>query len=78
MKKAEEMRAEYRLEELGKGVRWKRYAAFQKGRKLALRTPELLKILPTNKAVNAALEALVGVARSAVGKGRRTSGTTAK
>jgi hypothetical protein len=78
MKKVEEMRAEYRLEDLGKGVRGKHHAAFEKGSNLVLLTPELAKIFPTNEAVNAALESLVGVARSAVGKGRRTSGTTAK
>lgn len=72
MKKTEEMRAEYRREDLGKGVRGKHYAAFQKGSNLVLLTPELAKIFPTNEAVNAALESLVGVARSAVTKTRRT------
>lgn len=78
MKKTDEMRAEYRREDLGKGVRGKHHAAFQKGSNLVLLTPELAKIFPTNEAVNAALESLVGIARSAVEKGRRTSGTTAK
>lgn len=78
MKKTEEMRAEYRREDLGKGVRGKHHAAFQKGSNLVLLTPELAKIFPTNEAVNSALESLVDVARSSVGKGRRTSGTTAK
>jgi hypothetical protein len=78
MKKTEEMRAEYRREDLGKGVRGKHYAAFQKGSNLVLLTPALAKIFPTNEAVNSALESLVGVARSAVTKTRRTSGTTAK
>ncbi len=31
MKKVEEMQAEYRREDLGKGVRGKHYAAYQKG-----------------------------------------------
>ena len=78
MKKTEEMRAEYRREDLGKGVRGKHFAAFQKGSNLVLLTPELAKIFPTNEAVNSALESLVDVARSAVTKSRRTSGTTAK
>ncbi len=78
MKKTEEMRAEYLREDLGKGVRGKHYAAFQKGTNLVLLTPELAKIFPTNEAVNSALQSLVGVARSAVTKGRRTSGTTTK
>ena len=78
MKKTEEMRAEYRLEDLEKGVRGKHYAAFQKGSNLVLLTPELAKIFPTNEAVNTALESLVGVARSAAGNGRRAIRTTVK
>lgn len=78
MKKTEEMRAEYRREDLGKGVRGKHFAAFQKGSNLVLLTPELAKIFPTNEAVNSALESLVDVARSVVPKKRHASGTTAK
>ena len=78
MKKTEEMRAEYRREDIGKGVRGKHHAAFKKGSNLVLLTPELAKIFPTNEAVNSALESLVGVARSAVAKKRHTSGTTVK
>lgn len=44
MKKTEEMRAEYRREDLGKGVRGKHYAAYQKGSNLVLLKPELAKI----------------------------------
>ena len=74
MKKTDEMRTEYRREDLGKGVRGKHYAAFQKGSNLVLLTPELAKIFPTTDAVNAALESLVGVARSATSLTRRSSG----
>lgn len=59
LKKAEDMRAEYRREDLGKGVRGKYYAAYQNGNNLVLLTPELAKFFPTNKAVNTALESLV-------------------
>lgn len=78
MKKVEEMRAEYRLEDLGKGVRGKHYAAFQKGSNLVLLTPELAKMFPTNEAVNAALELMVGVARSATGLTSRSTQTRLK
>ena len=78
MKKTEDIRPEYKREDLGKGVRGKHFAAFQKGSNLVLLTPELAKIFPTNEAVNAALESLVGVARSAVVKPRRTRAATAK
>ena len=67
MKKVDEMRAEYRREDLGKGTRGKHYAEFKKGSNLVLLTPELSKIFPTNEAVIAALSSLVSVARTATG-----------
>jgi hypothetical protein len=78
MKKVEEMRAEYRREDLGKGVRGKHYEEFKKGSNLILLTPELSKIFPTNEAVNTALSSLVVVARSATGLTSRTSGRSTK
>ena len=74
MKQAEEMRAEFRREDLGKGVRRKHVDEFKKGSNLVLLTPELAKIFPTNEAVNAALNSLVGVARSATGQPRAQVG----
>jgi hypothetical protein len=78
MRKAEEMRSEYRREDLGKGIRGKHYAEFKKGSNLVLLTPELSRIFPTNEAVNAALSSLVGVARSATRLARRPARTRAK
>ncbi len=78
MKKVDEMRAEYRREDLGKGVRGKHYEEFKKGSNLILLTPELSKIFPTNEAVNTALSSLVGVARSATGLTSRPSGRATK
>ena len=78
MKKAEVMRAEYRCEDLGNGVRGKHFEEFKKGSNLVLLTPELSKIFPTNEAVNAALSSLVGVARSATGLTSSASGRVTK
>lgn len=78
MKKVEEMRAEYRREDLGKGVRGKHYEEFKKGSNLILLTPELSKIFPTNEAVNTALSSLVVVARSATEVASRSSGRSTK
>ena len=78
MKKVDEMRAEYRREDLGKGVRGKHYEEFKKGSNLVLLTPELSKIFPTNEAVNMALSSLVGVARSVKGLTSRSSGRATK
>jgi len=44
MKKTEDIRPEYRREDIGKGVRGKHYAAFQKGSNLELLTSKLAKI----------------------------------
>jgi hypothetical protein len=78
MKKIDEMRSEYRREDLGKGVRGKHYEAFKKGSNLVLLTPELAKIFPTTEAVNTALASLVGVARSATGLKVRASRSVTK
>ena len=82
MKKVEEMRAEYRCENLGKGVRGKHFAEYQKGSNLVMLTPELSKVFPTDAAVNSALSKLVGIARSATASGipsgaRRTKAVAA-
>ncbi|MCM8639031.1 hypothetical protein [Accumulibacter sp.] len=78
MKKLDEMREEYRREDLGKGVRGKHYAEYQKGSNLVLLTPELAKIFPTTEAVNTALQSLVGIAKSATGLTRRSTRTPRK
>ena len=78
MKKLDAMRNEYRREDLGKGVRGKHYAEYQKGSNLVLLTPELAKIFPTTEAVNAALQSLVGIAQSATSLTRRPTRTPRK
>jgi len=72
MKKAEEMRTEYRREDIGKGVRGKHFAEFENGSNLVLLTPELSKVFPTNEAVNAALNSLVNIARFVASPTRRS------
>ncbi len=68
MKKAkpargDELRVEYRREDLGKGVRGKYFAAYQKGSNLVLLTPDLARAFPTSEAVNEALRGLLQLAR---------------
>ena len=72
------MRAEYRREDLGKGVRGKYFEEFQKGSNLVLLSPDLFNVFPTNEAVNAALRSLVAVARSAAALDPRPRGRAAK
>lgn len=64
MKKAknaeiDDLRPEYRREDLGKGVRGKYLAAYQKGSNLVLLRPEIAKAFPTSEAVNDALGGLL-------------------
>jgi hypothetical protein len=64
MKKArpargDELRTEYRREDVGKGVRGKYFAAYQKGSSLVLLTPERAGAFPTSEAVNEALRGLL-------------------
>jgi hypothetical protein len=54
----DDLRPEYRREDLGKGVRGKYHTAYHKGTNLVLLRPEVAKAFPTSDAVN---EALLGL-----------------
>jgi len=62
MKKVDELRKEYRLEDLGRGVRGKYYREYMKGTNLVLLQPEVARAFPTSEAVNEALRSLIQVA----------------
>ena len=67
MKKAkrDELRPEYRREDLGKGVRGKHLMAYQAGTNLVLLDPNVAAVFPTERAVNEALSHLIDVAEQA-------------
>ena len=67
MKKAkrDELRPEYRREDLGKGVRGKHLKAYRAGTNLVLLQPEITVAFPTARAVNNALSSLIEVAEHA-------------
>jgi hypothetical protein len=71
--KTEEMRPEYRREDLGTGVRGKYFEAFQSGTNLVLLSPEVAKVFPTEELVNEALRYLIEVAQKSVGPKKRSS-----
>lgn len=56
------LRPEYRRADLGKGVRGKHHAAYQKGTNLISLHADVAKCFPTSEAVNEALRALLKVA----------------
>lgn len=78
MKKAEDtddLRPEYRREDLGKGVRGKHLAAYRKGTNLVLLRPDIAKAFPTSEAVNKALDGLLQLTEQTNKLARRTRST---
>ncbi|MBI4651488.1 hypothetical protein HY745_09455 [Candidatus Desantisbacteria bacterium] len=71
--KADELRAEYYREDLGKGVRGKHYESYQKGTNLVLIRPDVALAFPTEEAVNDALRSLIELARKSIGLSKRSS-----
>lgn len=69
MKKAkkDEVRPEYKREDLGVGVRGKYYQAYREGTNLVLLSPEVAAAFPTEKAVNDALQSLIDIAKRSAG-----------
>lgn len=53
--KDDDLRSEYDLKKLGKGIRGKHLTAYKKGSNLVLLKPEIAKMFPTSAAVNKAL-----------------------
>lgn len=75
MKKDEndELRPEYRREDLGPGVRGKYFEAYREGTNLVLLSPDVAKAFPTEQAVNDALRSLIEVAQKSVRPTKRSS-----
>jgi len=69
------LRAEYRREDLGTGVRGKYAEQFKESSNLVLLAPDVAEAFPTPRAVNDALRALIDVAqRSAHPRRSRKTG----
>lgn len=69
---SDEMRTEYKREDLGVGVRGKYYKAYQEGTNLVLLSPEVAAAFPTEKAVNDALQSLIDIAKRSAGLAKQT------
>ncbi|MDR3568936.1 MAG: hypothetical protein P4L43_12985 [Syntrophobacteraceae bacterium] len=74
MKKDEidEIRPEYRREDLGPGVRGKYLEAYRAGTNLVLLSPDVARAFPTEEAVNDALRSLIEVAQRSVAPKKRS------
>ena len=78
VKEPDELRPQYRREDLGKGVRSKYFESYQKGSNLVLLNPDVAKVFPTEAAVNKALKSLIDVAQKSTGLTTRSTGRTKK
>ena len=82
MKKAkpkdDEMRAEYRREDLGPLVRGKYAARYAKSTNIVVIDPKLTKVFPNSEAVNDALRSLLMIASKATAITSRSSGRATK
>lgn len=74
MKKTEsdELRKEYRREDLGKGVRGKYYDSYKKGTNLVLISPDVAEVFSSEEAVNDALRSLIAIAQKTTGRPKRS------
>ena len=63
VKASDELRPEYRREDLGVGVRGKYFESYRKGTNLVLLSPDVAKVFTTEEAVNEALRTLISLGR---------------
>jgi hypothetical protein len=63
----DEMRSEYKREDLGVGIRGKHYKAYTESNNLVLLRPEVAEAFPSEEAVNDALMSLIRIAKASVG-----------
>jgi len=64
--KTDELRPEYKREDLGQGIRGKYHEAYRKGTNLVLLSPDVAKVFPSEEAVNATLRSLIHLAQKSV------------
>ena len=76
--KKEEMRKEYRREDLGAGIRGKYYNEFKKGTNLVLLSPDVAAAFPDENSVNDALRSLMKVAKQTLAPTKRSARTAKK
>ena len=78
VKEPDELRPQYRREDLGKGIRGKYFESYPKGSNLVLLNPDVAKVFPTEAAVNKALKSLIDVAQKSTGLTTRSTGRAKK
>jgi hypothetical protein len=77
-KVSDELRPEYKREDLGVGVRGKYFEEYRKGTNLVLLSPDVARVFSTDEAVNEALRSLIDLAKKSTGRTRRSTGSAKK
>ena len=75
---SDELRPEYRREDLGQGIRGKYFDSYRQGTNLVLLSPDVAKVFPTEKDVNEALHSLINLAEKSAGLTKPSTGQTKK
>ena len=78
VKASDELRPEYRREDLGVGVRAKYFESYRKGTNLVLLSPDVAKVFTTEEEVNEALRSLISLANKSTGRTSRSTGSPKK
>ena len=78
VRETDELRPEYKREDLGVGVRGKYLEEYRKGTNLVLLSPDVARVFPTDEAVNQALRSLIDLAEKSTGRTRRSTGSAKK
>lgn len=71
VKKTDELRAGYKREDLGQGIRGKYYESYNKGSNLVLISPDVAEVFLTENAVNEAMRSLIDFAQKSTGQSKR-------
>ena len=71
VKASDELRPQYKREDLGVGVRGKYYESYRKGTNIVLLSPDVAKVFRTEEEVNEALRSLISLAKKSTGRTRR-------
>ncbi len=78
VKETDELRPEYKREDLGVGVRGKYFEDYNKGTNLVLLSPDVAKVFSSDEAVNEALRSLIHLAEKSTGRTSRSTGSAKK
>jgi hypothetical protein len=69
---SDDLRPEYKREDLGKGIRGKYLQEYRKGTNLVLLSPDVAAVFSTDEAVNEALRSLIRVAEKSTGRSKQS------